>query len=369
MGIWKPELIETAFADAALDPSGWVKALDVIVSLTGSHGALLLPITGITIPNVPYTERLGESTEAYFRDNWHLRDERQHGIRRMVRRGVFDDLDIVSVDKINRLPYYQEFLRPHKLRWFAGVRVACGEDLWCLSIQRTINQGPFCEAEKRRLAQLSDHLSASAALARALGAAATAGALQAFEASGKAVVLINRHGEVFRANKSAEQLLTGDVRIERRRLVATDLSATEALNRSMRELMWQRVGGGLLPPVPLPRRGKRPILAYPIKLTNSAADALADCQALVILIDLDQQACPPEAVLRTSFCMTAAEARLAARLAAGETLEFATGQIGIAKETGRNQLKSIFTKTGVKRQSELVAVLSSILARKLSIST
>jgi DNA-binding CsgD family transcriptional regulator len=362
MGVWKPKLIEAAFANAAFDPSAWVKALDIVVSVTESHGALLLPLTGITLPNVPFTERLGEPTEAYFRDNWHVRDERRHGLPLMVRRAVFDDLDIISADKINRHPYYQEFLRPHNLRWFAGVRVECGEDLWCLSIQRTIVQGPFSGAEKHRLAKLSDRLSASAALARALGSATAAGALQAFEVSGKAVVLINRHGEVFRANKSAEQLLTGDVRIENRRLIANDLDATTALNRSLRELMWRGIGG-LSPPVALPRRGRRPILAYPAKLDNSAANALADCQALLILIDLDQQPRLPETVLRTAFNMTAAEARLAGRLAAGESLEFATEQIGIAKDTGRNQLKGIFMKTGVKRQSELVALLASILAR------
>ena len=70
-----------------------------------------------------------------------------------------------------------------------------------------------------------------------------------------------------------------------------------------------------------------------------------------------------EMVLRSTFGMTAAEARLAGRMAAGESLEFATEQIGIAKDTGRNQLKSIFLKVGVKRQSELVAVLASILKR------
>ena len=363
MGTWKPELIEVAFADAALDSSLWVKALDIVVSLTESHGALLLPIMGKTIPNVPFTERLTESTEAYFRDNWHLRDERHKGLPKMVRHGVFDDLDIVNADRIERHPYYQEFLRPHNLRGFVGVRVACEEDLWVLSIQRTISQGLFSETEKRRLAQLSDRLAASAVLARALGTAATEGALQAFEASGKAVVLINRHGEVFRVNTSAEQLLTGDVRIERKRLVTNDLNATAALDKSLHALMWQRIGGGLSAPVDLPRRGKRPILAYPIKLANLAANAFADCQALIILIDLDQQARLPEMVLRSTFGMTAAEARLAGRMAAGESLEFATEQIGIAKDTGRNQLKSIFLKVGVKRQSELVAVLASILKR------
>jgi DNA-binding CsgD family transcriptional regulator len=119
-----------------------------------------------------------------------------------------------------------------------------------------------------------------------------------------------------------------------------------------------RIGGGLSQPISLPRRGKRPIVAYPIKLSNLAANALADCQALIVLIDLDKQPHTSETVLQATFHMTPAEARLATRLSTGESLESATETIGIAKETGRNQLKSIFLKLGVKRQSELVAKLS-----------
>jgi DNA-binding CsgD family transcriptional regulator len=364
MESWKPDLIEKAFAEAALDSTLWVKALDIVASITESKGAALFPAKGDGLPNVPFTEPISAPMEDYFQNGWHLRDERQRGVATMVRRGVYDDLDVFNLDQIKRHPYYQEYLAPHGLRWFAGVRVASGEDLWCLAIQRTIDQGPFSEAEKHQFAELSNRLSASAALARALGAATAAGALQAFEASGNAVVLINRRGEAFRANKSAEELLRGDVRIERRKLVTNDLAATVALGRALHELMWQRIGGGLSQPIPLPRRGKRPILAYPIKLADLAANALADCQALVILIDLDQQPRIPEIVLRAAFGMTAAEARLAARMAAGESLEFATEQIGIASYTGRNQLKNIFLKVGVKRQSELVAVLASVLARK-----
>lgn len=360
MGSWKPQLIEAAFAEAALDPGAWVKALEVVSAVTASKGAILVPVHGGALPNIPFTESMTGSTESYFRDGWHLRDERIQGAEVLVRCGVVDDLDIMNFDRIRRHPYYQEFLAPHDLRWFAGVKVACGNDLWCLSIQRTIGQGPFSSTDKRRLAQLSDRLSASVALTRALGETAAAGALQAFEVSGQAVILINRYGEVFRANKSAEQMLTGDVRIEKKRLVANDLSATAALNRALHDLMWQRIGGGLAPPVPLPRRGKRPILAYPVKLADPAANALADCQALVVLVDLDRSTRLPEAVLRATFGMSAAEARLASRLGTGQSLEIATEQIGIAKETGRNQLKSIFLKTGVKRQSELVALLSFI---------
>jgi DNA-binding CsgD family transcriptional regulator len=365
MGIWKKGLIEAAFADAALDPSAWGKALDLVTAQTESYGAILIPVTGGAVPNYPISDAMSAPAESYIRDGWHVRDERYLGITKMMQNGVVDDLDISHLDRIKRHPYYQEFLAPHGLRWFAGVRVAAGDDVWCLSIQRGINQGPFSRAEKNRLARISDRLSTSAVLARALGTASATGALQAFEVSGKAVVLLNRYGEVFRANKSAEQLLGGDVRIEKRKLVSFDASATAALSRSLHELMFHSAGASLSPPVALPRHGRRPILAYPAKLSAAAANPLADCQAIVVLLDLDKpHGHLPQTVLQTTFNLTAAEARLAAFMASGLSLEVATDQIGIAKETGRNQLKSIFAKARVRRQSELVAVLSSMLGHR-----
>jgi hypothetical protein len=246
---WKPELIERAFAEAALDSTLWIKALDLVASITGSKGAGLLPAAGDGLPNVPYSEPISATMEDYFKNGWHLRDERRRGVRIMVRQGVYDDFDVSSADQIKRHPYYQEFLAPHGLRWFAGVRVATDEDLWCLAIQRTIDQGPFSQAEKRQFAALSSRLSTSAVLARALGAATAAGALEAFEVSGKAAALINRRGEAYRLNKSAEQLLRGDVRVEKRKLVTNDSGVTAALNRALHDLMRQRIGGGLSQPI------------------------------------------------------------------------------------------------------------------------
>jgi hypothetical protein len=78
MGNWKPELIERAFADAALDPTLWVKALDIVASITGSKGAGLFPASD-GLPNVPYSEPISATMEDYLENGWNLRDERQNG--------------------------------------------------------------------------------------------------------------------------------------------------------------------------------------------------------------------------------------------------------------------------------------------------
>ena len=64
--------------------------------------------------------------------------------------------------------------------------------------------------------------------------------------------------------------------------------------------------------------------------------------------------------LMTLFGLTAAEARLASRLAAGDALETIADELGIAKETARNQVKAVFAKTRTHRQAELVAVLARL---------
>jgi DNA-binding CsgD family transcriptional regulator len=360
MPAWNMATVEQAFADAAVDPSRWNAAMDVAGMATGSFGAALLPISGY-LPNFPCSGSVSEGFDTFIRDGWYQRDARVAGVPTMNARGVMVDLDIMNFDDIKRHAFYQEFLAPQGLRWFAGVKVASGDDLWCLAIQRSIAQGPFSPVEQKALAKVSTQLSSAAALARAVGFAGAQSAVEAFELSGSAVVLLNRRAEIIRLNPSAEKLLGRGLRVAGKRLVSHDSQASAALDRALRTLLWNTAGSALHPPVALPRTGLRPLLAYPVKLSGVTANVLADCQALLVLVDPEKRGGPPEASLRSGFGLTAAEARLAARLAAGETIDAVAGELGIAKETARNQLKSIFAKTGVRRQAELVALFARLL--------
>src|ERR1700680_4122290 len=88
------------------DPMRWVKALDSVAFATGSHGALMMPITGGVLRNVPFTETISGAMDEYFRDGWHLRDERMRAIPIITKRGVADDFDGHSADAIAKHPFY-----------------------------------------------------------------------------------------------------------------------------------------------------------------------------------------------------------------------------------------------------------------------
>ena len=149
--MWDLEIVEKAFQKAATDPSHWQLALESLTRSTESYGAVLFPVTGGPDFKMPHTEEMGPSLDAYFRNGWYQRDERYKGASTLMANGVVDDLDIFSTEAIDQHPYYQEFLAPFKLRWFAGLKVAVGEDVWCISLQRRTDQGPFLAEEKSAL--------------------------------------------------------------------------------------------------------------------------------------------------------------------------------------------------------------------------
>jgi hypothetical protein len=187
---WNLDSAEVALSEAAVDPSRWDAAMEAVAEATGSFGALLLPLRG-RLPNAPKSRSLAASFDTYIRDGW-VHRVRFRVVPTILCRRVATEFDFTTPDKMARHPYFQDFLAPHGLRWFAGVKFGGGDDPWVLSMQRSIAQGPFSPREQQQLAALSVRLSGVAALARALGFARTEAALAAFEVTGSAIVLLDR---------------------------------------------------------------------------------------------------------------------------------------------------------------------------------
>jgi DNA-binding CsgD family transcriptional regulator len=348
-----------SFSAAAINPLLWEAAMDTASQITGSVGATLLPISG-NLPIVPMSQSVGDLVATYVRDGWHLRDERQRGVPTMIRRGVMCDLDFANPDEFSHHPYYQEFLAPFDLRWFVGVKVSVGSELWCLAIQRSVEQGPLSPNDLRKLGKISQGLSNAAALARAIGFVRAEAALSAFQASGSAVALLDRAGEIVMINQAAERMLGTDIAIVNKRFASQSPAATTALDLTIHALIESPDGSLVLPPLVLPRKKGRPILAYPSRAAAISADCLAPCHAVLVLVDLESKMHLVEGTLIRALGLTRAEATLACHLMRGESIEVAASNLGVAYQTSRNHLKSIFHKTRTHRQAELVALLSKL---------
>jgi DNA-binding CsgD family transcriptional regulator len=360
---WNAEALGAAFAEAATDPLQWGPALNRVVDAVGAKGILILPLrVEHRLPGMLHTEGIIEGVERYTGEGWHKRDLRERCVPEIVRRGIAVDQDYATPEQIRRSDYYNDFLGRAGLRWFAGLGFNAADELWCMTVQRSAQQGPFTPREQELLLQLRGPLTTAATIAQKLSLARAVGGLDAFEMIDTAALLVDRLGQVMRANGVADAKLGDGLRVVNRRLTASDPDTTAALARLIGSTARDASDGAiLLPPVAVPVPDRRPFVVYALPLRGMIRDLFGHARAIVVVRDLGERPPPSTIHLTSLFGLTTAEAKLASRLAAGASLNTAADELGIARETARNQLKAIFQKTGVHRQAALVALLRRLL--------
>ena len=109
----------------------------------------------------------------------------------------------------------------------------------------------------------------------------------------------------------------------------------------------------------VPRQGGRSDLGLVIRPvpTSQWSEGQSSPSAAVFISDPDLQESTSRQVLGELFGLTPAESNLATLLARGLSLADVSDAQGISQHTARAQLKSIFAKTGVSRQAELVRLV------------
>jgi DNA-binding CsgD family transcriptional regulator/PAS domain-containing protein len=105
------------------------------------------------------------------------------------------------------------------------------------------------------------------------------------------------------------------------------------------------------------RRAKPPLQIAVSPIRDNSIDTSQPIKAVAFVIDPMQRTRPTQDVLRTLFGFSPAECRVALLLGDGRSPREISQTIGVTFNTVRSQMKSIFAKTGVKRQSELVRLL------------
>jgi DNA-binding CsgD family transcriptional regulator/PAS domain-containing protein len=238
-----------------------------------------------------------------------------------------------------------------------------------LGLRRSARDGRFQPAEMRWLARLAPHLTqvlrVQALLAARQAAQATSGALLDLLPNG--VFLVDREARVLEMNRAAHALLTAadGLLLQQGRLAAASTADTRRLRRLVAQADDQQRGmddaPGLALARPSGRRGYQVLVAtLPAAAAEDRFDVALRRPAVAVFVDDPAvRPAPPLQALQRLYQLTPAEARLAAKLATGISLQQAADEIGIAKETARGYLKRIFGKTATSRQGELVRLLAA----------
>jgi DNA-binding CsgD family transcriptional regulator len=178
-----------------------------------------------------------------------------------------------------------------------------------------------------------------------------------------ATIILDEKGRLLNTNALASALLKeGDglslrgkqLRIESRN---TDRELQDALSSVIRA---QQAGEtSVVKALRVPRpEGRSPLglVIRPVPVNEWAEGQAGPCAA-VFVSDPEQRDSASQQTLGELFGLTPAEANVAILLARGLSLADVSQVQNISPHTARAQLKSIFAKTGVSRQAELVRMI------------
>lgn len=278
--------------------------------------------------------------------------------------------EYMSAAEFEATEYYQNYIEPANVRHILGADLWHGERLLArLRVTRPASRDDFSEREKAICKGLLPHIKLAVQIHSRLRESERERAFYAdtIDSLSVGVLTLDAQGDVLNCNPVAERLLEqgrgaavqgGRLVLEKRgeqqdfkallteviqahhrkeagcvrAFRLSDASALSGLSLLLRPLAHSDHGGG-----------QRPAVAVFI------SDPMAPRQT-------------PSDVLIELFGLTPAESKLAIRLVNGQSLDEASESLNISRNTAKSHLSSVFSKTGVARQTQLIQlILNSVV--------
>lgn len=111
------------------------------------------------------------------------------------------------------------------------------------------------------------------------------------------------------------------------------------------------------------RKADKPLVIYvlPVVIASNLPDRiLASASVILLVTDLNRTGVADPSLVRDVLGLTLGEATVAAVIGSGLGPRKTAEKLGISEHTVRSVLKSVFSKAGVSRQSELVLLMSKL---------
>lgn len=277
---------------------------------------------------------------------------------------ILPDKDLVTSD------YYLHYLKPINLFRILGVDTSePGGMLARLRFSRRASEPRFKATERQLLTLLTPHLSRAIEIYAKLNRMTSERDLYAGAVNQLSVasIILDEQGRMLTTNAVGRALLDqgeglslrdGHLHIEGRNI---NKELQEALTSIIREQLHGETS--VVRALRVPRPGGRSDLGLVVRPVPASqwSEGQVSPSAAVFISDPDLQESTSQPILGALFELTPAEANLATLLARGLSLAQVSVAQNISQHTARAQLKSIFAKTGVSRQAELVRlVLKSV---------
>lgn len=358
------ELFESIVGDlyeGALDDAAWERALTGLARLVGGEGPLLISINPTT-GQLRRFECFSYDPEivARYLSEWLPYDMRIQGSLKIPLLEPFTEAQTVGIRQWQRSPIFNEFLYRNDCAWTLNSTLHRQDDkATALAIQATRSRGPFAPEDLDivrpllrhvyRALEIKDRFEVTQVHQRTVATC--------LDTLSLAVLLLDEAGRLMEASERALEILRSDSGIRRNADGTVWLrgSAGSDLNEWITKgLPPAHNGDGMLH---VQRPMSRPLSVMVTRLPAATASWFSGrglpCWML-LMFDPDRRVPASAERIARDLGVSVREAELAALLANGYDLRLIAQRLNISVNTARTHLKSIFSKTGIRSQGELI---------------
>ncbi|WP_395016715.1 helix-turn-helix transcriptional regulator [Dongia sp.] len=339
--------------DAATEPALWNDVMLRLVRKTGARSGIFYDHHNVTrqsriLGMEGFEQHALERYEQYYGalDPWH-----KAGLSWPVG-SVAQTPSLIPDSELKRTEFYQDHLRPQKLFYAMGGPVErTRSHMAVFGIQGSYENGFFSPEIQALVTALAPHFRRAYRMQQALDSVRREG--MAFETVlhllQQPVLVVDREARLSFANAAGEQLLREATLL---RLVGGRLRAAHRGDVAAFAAALAPQGAGDSGSLVLRRAAaKAPVMVriMPLRRPNRAEWS----GRVALMVELP----PPPRGLDTwaaAFRLSPAETRLWAALTAGRRLIEIADESGVSVNTLRVQLRTLFQKTGVHRQADLL---------------
>ena len=285
---------------------------------------------------------------------------------------VFTQRDVMTDEAWVATDYFQASCKHQNVFHVMGADISTEQEgVFLLRITRPESEAAFSDQDKALCQMLLPHMRSALQVRSLLGRSESMGNLyaDAINRLSVATILLNDKGVVQKLNEYAQALLdrADGLKLVGDRLEASYPSDNKELQKRIKDAFDARERGDTLSGEPL--SVTRPSGEVNLGIVFEAVPNVGwlddkDRGTLLLYVrDAVNKSNVSSSVAKELFDFTPAETTLALELANGLSLEDAAEKLGIMRNTARAHLRAIFSKTGVRRQAELVRVmLNSVVA-------
>ena len=343
--------------EASAFPQKWPQALHSIATALGAIGGNLIRSTSSRL-HLLSSPNIAEVTADFDRAGWNEQNTR---VSRLLGRaghaGFLTDSDLHTQDELVSLPMYADFLNPRGCAAGAATLIQGGRDDAMVVAIEGFRSHQHSRDSTRFLNRLRPHLCRAAVLSTEVEIARQQNVLDAFNAVGTAIGLLDRNGRLIGASAEFQSYLGTLIHDSPGRLRLQDPAADVRFANAIEQIDSWHSGTSIA------LRDEHLIGRAILNLVPAARDALhlfSNVSMFAVISRARNDLLPDADIIAALFDLTAAEARVARAIAEGLSPSEIACRYNVSRETVRSQLKRVLLKTSTKRQAELSLLISRL---------